>query len=239
VNQSRVHSKPTVLQSVIAVVGCDGSGKSSLSADLSHFLGGNGPTELLYLGQSSGNIATWITSLPLIGAAAGRYLARKAGGSHYTTGETTDTTTALAIFFLSLWRAYKFRRMLILCGQGNAVVTDRYPQAEMPGFYCDGAGLGALKTHSLLLRNLAAAEFRLYQWMANYVPALVIRLNVDASTAHARKPDHTLAVLMDKISVIPKLRFNGAQILDLDGCSPYHEVLATALHVSSNVIRKK
>ena len=75
--------------------------------------------------------------------------------------------------------------------------------------------------------------------MANHVPALVIRLNVDADTAHARKPDHKLSVLKDKVTVIPNLRFNGAQVLDLNGCAPYQEVLSTALRAAGNAIKKQ
>jgi thymidylate kinase len=239
VNQLPAHSKLRILQSVIAVVGCDGSGKSSLTTDLNNLLGETRPTRLLYLGQSSGNIGAWIKALPLIGTPAGRYLARKAESSHDKTTKTTDKATALAIFCLSLWRAYKFRRMLSLNNRGVVVVTDRYPQAQISGFYYDGTGLGAVKTNSWLVRKLAAVEFRLYQWMANHVPALVIRLNVDADTAHARKPDHKLSVLKDKVTVIPNLRFNGAQVLDLNGCAPYQEVLSTALQAAGNAIKKQ
>src|SRR3546814_5713968 len=77
---------------------------------------------------------------------------------------------------------------------------------------------------------------RLYQRMASQVPALLIRLNIDADTAHARKPDHKLAMLRDKVRVIPTLNFNGANILDLDGRDPYPQVLQAALTAARAVI---
>lgn len=217
------------LDGVIAVIGCDGSGKSTLTTDLVASLSTQHPTELLYLGQSSGKIADWIRSLPLIGQPFGRYLARKAERAHGKQTAVPDTATVLTVYLLSLWRAHKFRRMLALSRSGKRVIVDRYPQAEVPGFYFDGPGLGVINTTSWLARKLAAREQRLYQWMASHVPALVIRLNVDADTALARKPDHKASVLRDKLAVIPTLHFNGARILDLNGCDPYAKVRDMAL----------
>lgn len=194
------------------------------------------PSEWLYLGQSSGNIAQWIRGLPGIGAPMGRFLVRKANRAHSEKATSPDTATMLVIFILSHWRAHKFRRMLRLCRRGVLVITDRYPQAEVPGFYFDGAGLGAVNAETWLGRKLAARELKLYQWMASYVPALVIRLNIDADTAHLRKPDHKLSMLRDKVAVIPDLQFNGARILDLDGRDPYEQVLHEALSAVTTTI---
>lgn len=65
--------------------------------------------------------------------------------------------------------------------------------------------------------------------MASYPPLLLIRLDIDAATAHARKPDHALSALNEKISVIPHLTFNGASILDLDGREPANKILNESL----------
>ena len=159
----------------------------------------------------------------------GRYLVAKANRAHSGKTSGPDTATTLVIYILSHWRAHKFRRMLRMTRHGAVVITDRYPQAEVPGFYFDGAGLGAVNVESWLGRKLAAREQRLYQWMASHVPALVIRLNIDADTAHQRKPDHKLSMLQDKVDIIPKLDFNGARILDLSGLDPYDQVLEAAL----------
>lgn len=229
------------LAGVIAVVGCDGSGKSTLTADLFAQLRDEQPTELLYLGQSSGNIADWIRSLPLIGAAFGRYLVRKAERAHAKekTSASPDIPTALVIHLLSRWRKHKFRRMLALDRRGVVVIADRYPQAEVPGFYFDGPGLTARDARNAVVRWLAARELRLYQRMAGHLPALVIRLNIDADTAHARKPDHKLSMLQDKVTVIPTLHFNGARILDLNGCDPYPQVLQAALSAARTTIASR
>jgi hypothetical protein len=224
------------LPCVIAVTGCDGAGKSTLSEDLLAHLDPGAPVQWLYLGQSSGNIARWIENLPLIGPSLERYLKRKASSAHDEKAHTSGTATTLVIFILSQWRAHKFRRMLRLNRRGVVVITDRYPQAEVPGFHFDGPGLGAINAETWLGRKLAAREQQLYQWMANHIPALVIRLNIDAATAHSRKPDHKLSILQDKVAIIPELDFNGADILDLDGCASYEQTLETALSAVSAAI---
>ena len=222
-------SRDEPIKNVIAVVGCDGSGKSTLSNDLINELAKKRQIEWVYLGQSSGNIADWIRSLPLIGLAFGRYLVRKAERAHSKEARQPDTLTAIVIFLLSLWRAHKFGRVLKLAHRGVLVITDRYPQAEVPGFYFDGTGLNDNNAQSWLARLLLKREKRLYTWMASHRPTLLIRLNIDAETAHARKPDHKLAMLCEKVRVIPTLQFNGATILDLNGRDPYPQVLAAAL----------
>lgn len=221
---------------VIAVTGCDGAGKSTLSKDLQALLASSVPVEWLYLGQSSGNIARWVETLPLVGFPLKRYLKNKAERAQGEKAHTPGVVTMLVIFILSQWRAHKFRRMLRFNRRSVVVVTDRYPQAEVPGFHFDGAGLGAVNTHTWLGRTLAAREKRLYQWMASHIPALIIRLNIDADTAHFRKPDHKLSILQDKVAILPELRFNGAQILDLDGRDPYDQVLDTALRTAKQVL---
>ncbi|MEP5839657.1 MAG: hypothetical protein ABJ322_18275 [Marinobacter sp.] len=223
---------PLRLANVIALTGCDGAGKSTLSEDLAAAFEALGPVEWLYLGQSSGNIARWIQDLPLVGPPLGRYLVSKAKSSQSKNKTAPGVATTLVIYLLSQWRAHKFRRMLKLNRRGVIVITDRYPQAEVPGFHFDGPGLGAVTLESGFSRALARREQRLYEWMASHVPALVIRLNIDADTAHQRKPDHRISVLRDKVEIIPGLQFNGAQILDLSGSDPYPQVLESATNAA-------
>jgi thymidylate kinase len=229
------------LANVIAIVGCDGAGKSTLAADLLARLRDEYPVELLYLGQDSGNILRWILGVPLIGPAVGRYLLRKSARAHPEENKpaSPDALTALVIYVLSRWRRHKFRRMLALDRRGIAVIADRYPQAEVPGFHFDGPGLAVAGATEGLVGWLAARETRLYQTMADHVPALLIRLNVDAETAHVRKPDHKLPMLRDKARVIPTLTFNGARIVDLDARAPYPQVLEAALAAARTAITTK
>jgi thymidylate kinase len=214
---------------VIAVVGCDGTGKSTLATDLLTILRGRGAVERRYLGLVSGEMGDKIKRLPLIGIRFERYLAGKAQRALDMKLKLPGTGTALVMYVFSLWRATQLRRVMRLSRQGVLVITDRYPQAEIPGFHYDGPGLTANRTDNWLVRKLALREQNLYEWMARQRPALVIRLDIDADTAHARKLDHSLAELRDKIAVTSRLRFNGARVLDIDARAPYSQVLGAAL----------
>ena len=107
---------------VIAIVGCDGSGKSTLTASLVNELAARMPTEHIYLGQSSGRIGEWISQLPVIGAPFGRYLRSKAAHVHEKPLTPPGNITALVIYLLSCWRAYKFRKMLCKSQQGYLLI---------------------------------------------------------------------------------------------------------------------
>ncbi|MCF6193437.1 MAG: hypothetical protein L3J46_03795 [Kangiellaceae bacterium] len=217
------------LAGVIAVVGCDGTGKSTLSADLFIKLNEKTITKRRYLGLVSGEAGEKIKSLPFVGVKLESYLARKASRAQDMKKKLPSTWTSIVMYVLSLYRAIQLRRVMRLSRRGIWVIADRYPQAEIPGFHYDGPGLTADRTNNWLITKLAARELKLYQWMAKQRPELIIRLNIDAETAYSRKPDHAIEELRDKISIMPKLNFNDAQILDIDTRAPYPEVLKAAL----------
>lgn len=215
------------LAPLIAIVGCDGSGKSTLSADLISWLSPQRPVATVYLGLRSGEIGNRIKAWPLIGPAFERLLSRKAGQARDKSGRIPGLATALVIYAFSLKRMRAFRRMMALRAKGATIVTDRYPQIEVPGFY-DGPGLSAARAGSAAIAMLAERERAIYAEMVAQVPTLVIRLNVDADTAFARKPDHKRASLEAKVAVTPLLTFNGAPIVDLCSTDPYPLVLEQA-----------
>jgi thymidylate kinase len=217
------------LAPLIAIVGADGSGKSTLAADLvAELRAGGRRVELCYLGLGTGDLGNRIKRWPLIGRALAGLLGRKADQARDRSARIPGLPTALVIYRLSQVRARRFRRVLALRRAGVTVLTDRYPQTEVPALF-EGPGLSAARAESAAIRRLAARERALYEWMASYVPDLVIRLNVDVETALARKPDHERALIERKVAVVGQLGFNGARIVDLDATRPYAEVKAAAL----------
>lgn len=220
---------PAPVAGLIAVVGCDGTGKSTLTADLVKALRRQGPAERRYLGLVSGEMGEKIKQLPLVGPRLERRLAAKSEQAQNMRNRPPGFWGALVMYGFSLWRVSRLRRARRLAQRGVLVITDRYPQAEIDGFHYDGPGLGVERSRHPLVRRLARREQRLYQRMARWRPALLIRLDIDLDTAHARKPDHNPAELRDKIAVMSRLHFNGTTILDLDARAPYPQVLDGAL----------
>ncbi|MCW3835130.1 nucleoside triphosphate hydrolase [Sphingomonas canadensis] len=216
------------LAPLVAIVGADGSGKSTLSADIAAELGGERPVAQAYLGLGSGDLGQRIKGWPLIGPAVERRIAAKAGRARDKNAKIPGLVTALVIYAFSIRRRRSFGRVLKMRRQGVAVITDRYPQVEVPGYY-DGPGLSAAAAGSALVGWLAARERRQYERMAAWLPTLVIRLNITVETAMARQPDHGEALVAQKIATTPLLRFNGAPIADVDANRPYAQVRAEVI----------
>ena len=72
-------------------------------------------------------------------------------------------------------------------------------------------------------------SLKLYQWMASYLPVLLIRLGIDEQTAFARKPDHQLAALQEKSPLRATDFQQRRDQLELDGRQPADEILQASL----------
>lgn len=213
------------LPPLIALVGSDGSGKSTVGAALLDWMRARRPTELCHLGKQTGNVGRAIARWPLIGRRVNKSLTKKADSARQPGGP--GTITAIAIYLFSMRRVRRFRRMLALRGRGIAILTDRFPQIEVPG-PMDGLGLSLATPRNRFVRRLAERERRHYRWMVAHKPDLVIRLRVDLATAMARKPDHRAASLQTKIADLARLDFGGAPIVDIDATQPLDHVLDRA-----------
>ncbi|HNW17404.1 MAG TPA: nucleoside triphosphate hydrolase [Sphingorhabdus lacus] len=215
------------LAPLIAVIGCDGSGKSTLAEALVADYSARRPVAYVYLGLKSGAMGEAIKQWPIIGGWLEKKLSKRASQARDTKQKIPGVATALVIYLLSTVRLRRFRQTLAHRRAGRLVITDRYPQVEVPGFY-DGPGLSAAKAGSSFIAWLSRRERAKYEWMAAHLPTLVIRINIDIETALARKPDHARDLLEKKIAVTPVLTFAGAPIIELDGREPFATVKAKA-----------
>ena len=217
------------LRGVIAVVGCDGTGKTTLVHDLVRRLGTERPTQRRYMGLVSGETGDKIKRLPFIGRRLETRLAAKVRRAQDMEKKLPGTFSAVIMYMFSLWRVQQLKRMMRLAESGVLVIAERYPQAELAGFHYDGPGLSVERTSNRLVKSLARREQALYEWMTKQRPSLVIRLMIDADTAYARKSDHPISELRDKIEKMPKITYDGASLREIDARMPYAHVLAAAL----------
>lgn len=214
----------TTLPPLIAVIGCDGSGKSTVTEALRAWLEERQPVQICHLGKQSGNIGRRIARLPLLGGKLDKSIHAKARKAQ--TDKGPGLLAALVIYAFSMRRVRRFHRMMRLRREGNAIIADRFPQLGVPG-PMDGLGL-ASAGRSGLVGLLACSERRRYEAMVVNRPDLVIRLNVSLDVAVARKPDHRLSSLARKIADVPLLTFEGAPIVEIDAEQPLAEVLMLA-----------
>jgi thymidylate kinase len=219
------------LAPLIAFVGCDGAGKSTVSDAILSWMQESRLTESCHLGIQSKSLGEALVKLPLVGKRFDRLIAAnspRGNPQHDQEGEGPTTIAAFAIFLLSVRRWRRYQKMMKLRRSGVAIVADRFPQLAVLKMKIDGPGLAAGKCRNAVIRFLARREKALYSYMVSHRPDLVIRLNVDLETAFARKPDHRYESLALKIAQVPKLEYQNAPILDLDSTEPLADVIAQA-----------
>lgn len=223
------------LPPLIAIVGCDGSGKTTMTEVLQAWLTEFMPTVICHLGKQSGNMGRTLARLPLLGSKMEKSIYTKVQKAQ--TDKGPGTATAIGIYAFVMRRSLRFRRMIRLRQSGNMIIADRFPQIEIPG-PMDGLGLANARS-SGVTGWLARRERRKFEAMAAYLPDLIIRLNVTLEVAYARKPDHRSKSLARKISDLSRLTFQGAPIVELDAGEPLEMVQAKAKEVIAQMLLRQ
>jgi len=213
------------LPPLIALVGCDGCGKTTLVADLVPWMQYFMPAQTCYLGLGSSIIGEKIKKFRVGGKAFEGYLARKAARAKDKGDRIPGPATALILYIFSVLRLRRFNKMQRLRKSGVAIITDRYPQIEIPGFY-DGPLLGAAEAKGWFVKALARKERQKYEFMVSCIPDLVVKLHVSVETSLLRKSDSKKSLVERKVAVTPSLTFNGATIRDVDAEQDYATVTA-------------
>ncbi|MCJ2182663.1 nucleoside triphosphate hydrolase [Novosphingobium sp. 1949] len=210
---------------LIAVVGCDGSGKTTVTEALRSWLSDYGRPRLCHLGKQSGTIGRQLVQLPFVGKRVNKTLKARSGMTRAPGGP--DTVSTFVIWLFVLRRVLRFKRMLRLRRAGFWIIADRFPQIAKPGAI-DGPRLMGVTQAPGLIGWMARSEQRHFETMVSHVPDLVLRLNVSAEVAIARKPDHRPAALTRKVVDVSQLTFQGAPIVEVNTDLPLEEVLSQA-----------
>jgi len=218
---------------VIAVIGPDGAGKSTLARDTATLLAKKLDVLLVYFGSGTGPSSFLRWPLNALRAAAARLgllprgrglpasLDRRAGGQAARRGPVWSLALIVWALVLAREKRHKLRRAWKARDSGVIVLTDRYPQAQVLGFN-DGPLLGHLANHrSRLLRWIASREAAPYHWAEQYPPDLVIKLTVSPETAIRRQPDTGVREVKRRIEAVRKLTYPfPTAVADVDANRP-------------------
>jgi hypothetical protein len=213
----------------IAIVGVDGSGKSTTVEAIRTWLGREVDVMPIYFGTGAGRPSLLLRPFKLMVPVISRLVKTKPKGASH--GNVSDRPPGLFYSVLMMvWATVvareKQKKLLAArrgADRGLLVITDRFPQDEINGFN-DGPLLTRLSNVPRFLRKFEAGAYTLAHRLP---PDLVLRLDVLPETAAAREPDMDPDVIRRRIAELQRLTFAGARIVRIDAEQPLHSVLRT------------
>ncbi len=217
---------------VIALVGGDGAGKSTCTAELGTWLSGEFATRTAHLGRPPRSLTTLAVGGVL---KAGRALAwlvgQRRGPSGEGDGDDVEATGRLGYWRLARFvctardRYRLFRKVRRFAARGGIALCERYPIPETAAHVgpCI-AGLKAGVPVGRLAALLRSAEERYYRLIAP--PDVVIVLRVDPETAARRKTTEPADYVRARSRVVWETDWSatGARVVDAD--RPLADVLS-------------
>ena len=231
---------------VVALIGSDGSGKSTVSRWLAEKLDEQFDTMFLYFGTGDGPGSLPIKTLNWLKDHS-RY-GKKSASQPVTNGNVSESgkprksgnvngDSRAPGMLRVIWavaaasdRKSKMRKLDRAARSGKIVITDRYPQSEYWGIH-DGPRLGFILQENTrgLLHRIAQWEHSFYVRLAQRKPDLVILLNVATDIAHIRRPEESIDELTRRINIAQALTFQGARRVVLDSGESLPVVQSRAL----------
>ena len=226
---------------IVAVLGADGSGKSTLVKSLDAALSKKLDVERLYLGSGDGPSSLLRRPLVLLRGwrqrrrvAAGAELLRAPGSGEATRpgrgGVLRTCERVLWAVSLALEKRARVRAAARARARGKIVVTDRYPQANIEG-YNDGPLLGDLAgSRWWPLRALSRWERSGYLPEQIAQPDVVLELIGSPRVLHERRPEMSMEAIIRKQEGILAIVFAPhVRVVRLDANASAQQVVTSAM----------
>lgn len=212
---------------VVAVIGVDGSGKSTTTATIRTWLRAEIDVVSIYFGTGGGRPSMLLLPFKLMVPLITRCFVTKPKGSSHGNVSSRPAGPVYSVL-LTTWAgvlAVEKRSKLLAARRGAerglVVLADRYPQNEDPG-YNDGPLLPRLNRVPQGLHRFEASAYALAR---DLPPDLVIKLVVTPQTAARREPEMDPTVIGNRIEAARRLTFPGARVVSLDAEQPLEDVV--------------
>jgi hypothetical protein len=212
---------------VVAVVGVDGSGKTSVVAAVRAWLAAEIDAIPIYFGTGAGRPSLVLLPLKAIAPFITHLVeAKPKGASH---GKISERPPGFVYgVLLTVWATVLAveKRLKLLAARrgaerGLVVVADRYPQNEVFDFN-DGPLLRRLNGVPAWLSRFEARAYALAQRLP---PDLVVKLEALPETLARREPEMAAAIIRKRVDALRRLRFAGARVVSVDGEQPLEDVI--------------
>ena len=215
---------------VVAVVGIDGSGKTTLVAAIRQWLGPEVDVLPIYFGTGGGRPSLLLLPFKLLVPLATSLLRSKPAGSSH--GNVSDRSPgAIYSILLGVWAslvAVEKRKKLLTArrgaDRGMVVVADRFPQDQIADFN-DAPLLPRLAKVPAWLRRFEANAYALARRLP---PDLVIKLQTSPDVIMSREPDMDPLVVQKRVPALQRLTFGSPNVVSIDAGQPLAEVIRSA-----------
>lgn len=209
---------------VVALVGADGSGKSTQVKILKEKLSTKIDTRYIYLGSGNGPASWHRIILNLV-----KKIKNKKNEIHTLPSvvqkdlKNINFSLKKVFYFiysisLAFEKKKKLKTIFNYKKNGMIVLTDRFPQTQNYG-YNDGPLLGDfINSKNFFDRKVASFELSLYQYTKKIYPDIVIKLLGDLQVLYSRrKNDMTYDLIEKKQNSIKELVFSGnSRLIEVD-----------------------
>lgn len=213
---------------VVAILGCDGAGKSTTLSYVKREFNKKLDVVSVYLGSGDGSSSILRKPMKLVARKVSGKGVGHAVEKEYAENKRISIKSRLYSVAKILWavtlakeKKKKLRNIVKARNNGLLVLTDRYPQIIIPGA-SDGPLLSRYRSGKGLLKRIADWEERIYELFARNAPDLVIKLTVSPETAIKRKPEMTVEEIRNKHSIIMNLDIS-EHIAIIDTSRPFEK----------------
>jgi hypothetical protein len=212
---------------MVAMIGVDGSGKSTSVATMRAWLGSKIDVVPIYFGTGDGRPSPLFWPLKRMMPLIMHVLKSKPKVASHgkVSGPAPGIVYSLLLMVWALAVAADKKKKLASArrgiNRGLIVLADRYPQDQILGFN-DGPLLARLPTLPCWLRRFEGAAYALARRLP---PDLVIKLVAAPETAARREPEMDPEVIRKRIAALQQLEFPGARVVCVDAEQPLAEVI--------------
>ncbi len=229
----------------VAIVGIDGSGKSTHLSALQDWLSWKIDIHSVYFGSGDGPSS--LLRYPLKKLNELRGSSRASGSTHsqnssnnregfqeHSDRENDSSDRKKVGVLKAIWavllareKQKKRRRATRARNRGMVVFMDRYPQNQFENIN-DGPLLASwIDANSKLLSRIAEWERKIYANLHDHSPDLVIKLKTDPEVAKERKPETSMSNLKRKAEIIDSLEYEDSRVVIVDTHRDIDTVLNT------------
>ena len=193
---------------VVAILGCDGAGKSTTLSYIKKEFNKKLDVVSIYFGSGDGSSSLLRKPMKLVARKVGGKGVGHAVEKEYAEKKKVSLKSRLYSIAKVLWavtlakeKKTKQKQMVKARNNGLLVLTDRYPQSDMPGA-SDGPLLSRYQSSNGLMKRISDWEQKIYESFSVNAPDLTIKLMVPTDVAIARKPEMTAEEIENKKNIV-------------------------------------